>query len=131
MDNVIKACAGVLVSIVIGVVLTKQGKDISLLMTAAVCCMLLTLAADYLDPVISFVFRLKNLANLDGELVSVLLKAVGIGFLGEITGLICNDAGNTAAGKGIRLLTVCAILYLSLPLFETLLSLTEEILSYL
>ncbi len=131
MDNVIKACAGVLVSIVIGVVLTKQGKDISLLMTAAVCCMLLTLAADYLDPVISFVFRLKNMANLDGELVSVLLKAVGIGFLGEITGLICNDAGNTAAGKGIRLLTVCAILYLSLPLFETLLSLTEEILSYL
>ena len=131
MDNVIKACAGVLVSIVIGVVLTKQGKDISLLMTAAVCCMLLTLAADYLDPVISFVFRLKNLANLDGELVSVLLKAVGIGFLGEITGLICNDAGNTAAGKGIRLLTVCAILYLSLPLFETLLALTEERLRYL
>ncbi len=131
MDNVIKACAGALVALVIGLVLTRQGKDVALMLTITVCCMLLTIAVEHLTPVISFLNRLQEVGDLDESLISVLLKAIGVGFVGEITSLICLDAGNSAMGKTIHILTACGILYLSLPLFESLLDLIEEVLSFI
>ena len=130
MDTVVKACAGALVALIIGLVLTKQSKDVAFMLTIAICCMLLTIAVEHLSPVISFLNRLQEVGDLDPKIISILLKAVGIGFLGEITGLICLDAGNAAMGKTIHILTTCGILYLSLPLFESLLDLIEEILSF-
>ena len=131
MDIIIKACAGALVTLVICLVLTKQSKDVALMLTITVCAMVLSIAVEQLAPLISFLDRLQDVGNLDRNIVSVLLKAVGIGFLGEITGLVCLDTGNAALGKTIHLLTTCAILYLSLPLFESLLDLIEEVLRFL
>lgn len=128
MDILIKATAGVLIAVVLTLTLAKQGKDISLLLTIAVCCMVASAAITYLQPVVDFLKRLQSIGQLDSETLAILMKAVGIGLLAEITGLICADAGNASLGKVLQMLATAAILWMSIPLLNELIELIDNIL---
>lgn len=128
MDVFVKTLCGVLIALVLYLVLVKQGKEISLMLTIAVCCMIAVAAVNYLKPVIDFIKKLQTLGQMDTEMVSIVLKSVGIGMLAEITSMICNDAGNAAIGKTLQILSAAVILCMSVPLFTSLMELIEEIL---
>lgn len=123
-----QGAAAVLLAVVLVLALGKQGKEAGLLLTLAVCCMLGVLALSYLEPVVALVHRLQDMTGLDSEMLQILLKAVGIGIIGEIVGLICTDAGNAALGKALQLLSAAVILWLSIPLINALLELLQEML---
>lgn len=131
MEIFIKAAAGVLIAAVISLILSKQGKDFSVLLIIIVCCMVAATAMTYLQKIISFLQLLQQKGNLNGELIAILLKSVGIGILSQITSLICTDSGNAALGKVIQLLSTCVILWLCIPLFTELLELVEGVLGAL
>jgi len=128
MDMFIKAVAGILITVVLCLTLAKQGRDISLLLSVFVCCAVIAVALTYLKPVIDFIRRLQTLGQLDGDMMEILLKAVGIGLLAEITGLMCADAGNASLGKGLQILASCVILWISIPMLESLLELIDNLL---
>ena len=94
----------------------------------AICCIVMTAAMSYFQPVIDFFRKLEDLGGLDPQLLSILLKAVGISFLAEVVGLICADSGNAALGKGLQILAVAVILWLCIPLLNELITLVETIL---
>lgn len=128
MDDFIKASAVALVAVILSLILAKQNKDISVLLVTAVCAVIVIAAMRYMHPVIEFIRKLKNIGQLDGELFGILLKAVGIGLLSEITGMICVDSGNGALAKTLQILSAVVIVWMSLPLFNSLLQLLEKIL---
>ena len=128
MEPWLQACGGALIVVILCLTLGKQGKDLGLLLTMAGCCLVLLPAVRYLEPVMDFVRQLEDLGNLDGDLVGILLKAAGIGFLTEICNLVCSDGGNAALGKALQLLGSGVILWLSIPLFQALLDLLQKIL---
>ena len=117
----------VLLAVVLGLSLGKQ-KDIGVLLTMAVCCMVAMIAISYLEPVLDFLRELETLGDLQGDMLGILLKAVGIGLVSEIAGLVCTDAGNGSLGKTLQMLGSAVILYLSLPIFTAMLELIREIL---
>lgn len=123
-----QGAAAVLLAVVLLLALGKQGKEAGLLLSIAVCCMLGGLALSYLEPVVALVQRLQDMTELDSEMLQILLKAVGIGLIGEIASLICADAGNAALGKALQFLSAAVILWLSLPLVNALLELLQEML---
>lgn len=131
MDVFLKTSAAVLITVVICLTVAKQGKDFSVLIAISGCCLVILAAATYLKPVISFIDKLQSIGDLDNDLIHVLLKAVGIGMLSEITGMICSDAGNASLGKTLQILAAAVILWLSLPIFTQLLELLENILGAL
>lgn len=126
-----KAAGAVLIAVVLGLSLGKQEKDFAVLLTLAVCCMVMAIAVSYLEPVLDFLRELEALGDLQGDMLGVLLKAVGIGLVAEIAGMVCTDAGNGSLGKQLQMLGSAAILYLSIPIFSALLSLIQEILGEL
>lgn len=128
MDVFIKAAACILVALILYLVLAKQSKDISVLLTVAVCCMIAAAALSYLDPVIEFIRNLQALGNLDPQMMEIILRSVGIELLAEITGLVCADAGNAALGKTLQIIASAVVLWMSVPLFTNLIELVEEIL---
>lgn len=128
MDIFIKAAAGILVTVVICLILSKYSKDYSVILVICVCSMVALIAMEYLQKIITFVEKLISAGNLNHELVDILFKAVGIGLLTEITSLICTDAGNVALSKAIQLLSSAVILWLCIPLFTELLELVEGVL---
>ena len=128
MERFVQASAGVLLAVILTVMLNKQGKDMALILTMAVCCMAITVAIGYLEPVIDFVEQLRFIGNLDSEMVRILLKSVGISIIAEMAALICADCGNSALGKTLQILATAAVLWISLPLLRGLLDMVQKML---
>jgi len=131
MGLFLKACGAVLLAVILVLALGNQCRDLSVVLLGGVCCMVALTALEYIKPVLSLVDRLEEIGGLDNSMVKTLLKAAGIGFLSEISALICVDSGSSSLGKGIQLLGSAVILWLSVPLFTMLLDLLQKILGEL
>jgi stage III sporulation protein AD len=126
MTEYLRFAAAALVGLILTLVVGRQSKDLSLLLSLAVCVLLCLGALEFLEPVTEFLTQLRKLGDLDGEAVSILLKCAGIGMLSDLAGLLCADAGEGAMGKALQLCSNAAILWLSLPLFRQVLTMIGE-----
>lgn len=127
MSIFLRMVGAALIAGILALALRQQGRDLSLLLTVTVCCMVLAAAVTYLESVMDFVRQLQSVGNLNGELMNTMLKAVGIGLIAELAGLICADSGSGALGKAIEILAAAAILWLGIPLMRSLLALVEQV----
>lgn len=127
MDTVLRTIAGVMLALILGITLSKQGKDMTVVLTVAVCCMVVTVAISFLDPVVDFFLLLRSVGDLDSDIMGIILKCTGISLIAEIAGLICSDSGFGAMGKAIKILAVAAVLWLSLPLMTSLVEMLQSV----
>ena len=118
---------GLILTLVVG----RQSRDLSLLLSLAVCVLLCLGAMEFLQPVMELLRELRRLGELDGEAVSILLKCAGIGMLSELAGLLCADCREGAMGKALQIWSNAAILWLSLPLLRQVLTMIGEVLAKL
>lgn len=128
MDIFLKVTAGVIVAVILSLTLSKNGKDVALLLTISVCAIVMMTSLSYLIPVLEFGRRLMQLGQLNSDLLNVLFKVVGIGFISQFSVYICMDAGNHALGKTLQILTSAVILCISVPLLEEVIEVLEGIL---
>ena len=129
MAEYIKWAAVVLIGLILSLVIGRQSRDMSLLLTLAVCVLVSIAALTFLEPVMELLRQLRRLGHLSGEAISILLKTAGIGLLSELASLICADAGEGAMGRALQILSNAAILWLSLPLFQQILTMIEGVLA--
>ena len=123
-----KAVGGLLIAAVLGMVL---GKDMSLLLCLTACVMGTAVAMHYFQPVLSMLRQLESAANLQGDFLRILCKILGIGLISEVAAMVCTDAGSGAVGKLLRMLTCAGILWVSIPVFQSVLSILQQILGEL
>lgn len=128
MEVFIKVSSGVMIAIILILAIPPDRKEFGLLLSMTACVTVGMIAISYLKPVISFVRQLQSVGNIDSEALKILLKSVGIGIIGEIAVMICNDSGNGSLGKALQYLSATMILWLSLPLFTSLLNLLQRML---
>lgn len=128
MDGFWKAIAAVFITVILGLCLDRYEKASAVLLTLLVVSMLAALAISYLKPVVDFTKKLQTLGGLDAGMLEIILKAVAIGMVGEISSLVCNDSGRGALGKVIQVLSGAVILWQALPLFEKTIELLQNIL---
>ena len=65
--------------------------------------------------------------NMDGEAVTVLLRAAGITIIAELGGQLCRDAGETALAGRIGLIARVTILALCVPVVSRLVELLGQL----
>lgn len=123
-----KTVGATLISAILTLVLERQNRDYSILLTVAASAMVSIAAAKLLEPVLVFLGQLEAMGGLSSDLLLSLIKVFGIGMTGEIAASVCNDAGNSSLGKGLHFLANAAILYLSVPVFSSLTELFLQIL---
>lgn len=128
MGMFLRAFGAIMITVILTLTLNKQSKELSLLLTIGVCCMVLLVGLQYLSPVIDLVHRLNALCDCENGWIRILLKVVGIGLVGEIASLICADAGNGSLGKSLQFLASTVIIYLSIPVLNGLMDLLQQIL---
>lgn len=131
MENFWKAAAIVLLTLILGLAIGKTEKDFSVLLTMMACCVVFVIAISYLEPVLDLLWQLIEIGQMKSSLLEILLKVTGIALVTELVGMICVDAGNASLGKALQFVGSTAILYLSIPLFNGLLTLIREILGEL
>ena len=128
MELYIQAAAMVLVVVILGLMLNVQHKGMANLASLAACCMLCVAVVRYLQPVVELLGKIRSLAGISDQMLSILLKSTGVGLVSELACLICADAGNASMGKAVQILSNAVILWISLPLFDQLLELLQEVL---
>ena len=126
MGAFLKAIAGCMIAVVLGTALSKQGKDIWLLLGIAVSCMVAVAAMSFFAPIVEYVENLKIISGIDNQMLAIVIKSAGVGLISEIAGLICTDSGWSGLAKTIQVLSVCVILYLSIPLMSELLEMVQK-----
>lgn len=131
MDDLFKCVACILVASILSVILSSNRKEFSILLAILVCSLIGITAVTYLSQIISFLNRIELTSNLNGSMITILFKTVGISIVSEIAIMICNDSGNTAFGKVLNVLTTAITLWICMPLFTELLDLMENILQAL
>lgn len=117
----------VLLTVILGLCLSKEGLVTKTLLLLAVSSMVCLTAIGFLEPVISFLRQVQDIADLDTSLFGIMLKVTGIALVGQIATLICTDAGMVSLGKVLELLTTAVIVWCSLPMLEGLLELIRKI----
>ena len=131
MEIFVKASSITLIVLILWLLLTKQNKEIALVVSILSCCLIFIASVPYFTAVVEFIDHLESLGNLDGKLIHALLQAMGIGILSELICTLCVDAGNAALGKTLQLMSSAAILWLSIPLLQELMNFIIQILGTL
>jgi len=131
MEAFWKAAAVIILAIILGVTLERVEKDISVVLTVAACCIVMSVAIQYLSEVVGFLWKIGNITGYENPFMDILLKISGVALMTELTSLIGSDAGNNALGKVMQILGNAVILFLSLPMFEAFLSIVQDIMGFL
>ena len=126
-----KSVGASLIALILGMILAKRSPDAATVLTLLVCCMLLGVAVRFLSPIVDYMHTLSSLGNNDRDNLEILMKATALGIISQISAMLCVDAGNSALGKGIEIMAVCAILWVSLPLLSELVELISEVVGQL
>lgn len=126
MDDFWKTTALVLLTVILSLSLDKTERDISAVMGIIALCIAACAAVTILNPVLNYLVELQRLFHLPDDLISILLKAVGIALVAELSASICADAGNASLGKMLQILGGAAVLTLSVPMFRTLMTIIKE-----
>ena len=123
-----KSVAAALVAVILSFSLGKWEQSFSVLLSAMLCCMMGAVVISFLVPVMDLMRQLEDLCHLGDSTLRILLKVVGIGFVGEMVSMICTDSGNGAMGKMVQLLTNSVIAWLSIPIMNQFLDMLKQIL---
>ena len=126
MDDFWKTTALVLLTVILSLSLDKMERDISAVMGIVALCIAACAAVTILNPVLNYLVELQRLFHLPDDLISILMKAVGIALVAELSATICADAGNASLGKMLQILGGAAVLTLSVPMFRTLMTIIKE-----
>lgn len=126
-----KVVGAVLTTLILGLHLGKQEKDLAVVLSLSVCCLGLTVMVSFLEPVLAFLRELESIAGMQEGAFGILLKCTGIALVSETAALICQDGGNGSLGRMVQVLGSSVILYLSVPAMNALLKLVQDILGVL
>lgn len=122
-----KAAAVIVLTVILEAAVRKSEKDIAAVLSVTACCIVMTVAMQYLWEVITFFRELAGWFSGSESLMERMLKVSAVALVTELTSLISADAGNSSLGKAANILGNAAILYLSVPLLDSLLQIIQEI----
>lgn len=131
MELLLKGLACALAGVVLLRLLDKQGSAVGIPLALVICLLILGVAVSYLQPVVQLLKTIAKLTALDNQMLSIILKAIGISLICQIAALICGDSGSAALGRAIEMTAAAALLWLSVPLINGLLELVQRILGEL
>lgn len=79
-----------------------------------------------LIPFFTEIFRtireISSVSGLKTDYIGLVIKVVGIAYIGEFAGELCRDAGETSLAGKVDLGTKAVIMVMALPLLKTILS---------
>lgn len=128
METIYKIAAGSVCTVIIITTLRSHNKEISLVLSIAVCVLLSVSGLQMFRTVIDYVKKISGDAQLKSVQLSPLIKVCGISTLVQITASFCTEAGENAVGKIVELCGGVAAVCAMLPLLDSVLNLIKNLL---
>lgn len=125
--TIIKIVGVAVLGLIIAGILKDIKPSLSVFAGLATGLIILFSLLDEFTTLISEFKRISAIANLDGTLISTIIKIIGIGYLGEFIASITDDYGFPSIGKKVLFGAKITIVLMALPIvggiIESILSL--------
>lgn len=103
------------------VLVVKQFRnDFAILIGVVGSILMLILISNQVSLLFAQISQIFIKTNIDTSIISSLLKIVGIGYITEFSANICNDTGCSSIGDKILFCGKILILFMSLPIINSL-----------
>ena len=127
--NVLQMVGLGLIAAFLCVLLRPLHPELALLLSLAAGGLILLALVAETTPAWQLIQNIVNKAQMPDAYTQILMKALGICVLAQLAGDTCRDAGETALSAKIELAGKLAVLALSLPLFEEILTVIHTLLT--
>ena len=127
MDILLKIAAVGVAASVMAMVLKKNSPEIALLLTVATASLIMFAAVEVISEVLDFLRTILEHTSLSEDIFGIVLKAVAIAIITKIASDVCKDAGQSASSSAIELVGSATVLYIALPLFETMIQMINSL----
>lgn len=128
MSEVLAVSAVAVFAAVCGALIRKSNREIALLFSTAAAVLIFLYILPQAGALAEMIGELAETGNMT-DVLSTLLKALGIVLIGRIAVGVCRDAGENALVSGVEFAVKIAVLLAALPLLQSLLGRIQEVLT--
>ena len=107
--------------VMLGFILKGTRPEYASFITMAIGILILGLAAGKVSYLFETMNRLKESFPIDSSYLTVLVKIIGITYIGQFSSSICKDAGYQTIGAQIELFCKLSVMVLSMPVLLAIL----------
>lgn len=125
--NIIALSMAAVAAAAVSVVLRRYSSEYSMFIAITVSVIIFTAVLTAITPVINFIKELTQISGVNGEYITVLLKALAVCYITQFASDCCRDSGETAIASKIDFAGRIALLLISIPLFEAILGIVKEL----
>lgn len=128
LDIIFKIIGIALITVVASLIVKPVRSDFAMIITLVGGIIVLALLLSSISSALSLISGIANKTGVNGTLLSLVFKIIGIGYLTEFSASICADAGSSSLGDKVLLGGKIVILVMSLPIITNILNIVMELL---
>ncbi len=118
--QVLQICAIALITAICAVILKSQKSDLVPLCLTAGGILLVLFGIDYLSESLNFIKEFSQQTKIDGTVVKLIFKVVGVGYVIELTAGSVRDLGFESISDKLILCGKIIIFVMSIPILQSL-----------
>lgn len=127
MNDIMRICAVAVIAALCCAVLRQYSRDIALVLALAAGIMILIFSAQPLQQIMETLSQLTETAGLSTEIITPVVKTVGIGMVTYTAAEICRDAGERGLASFVEIGGSLVALLVTLPLVSAVLKVLGEL----
>ncbi|MDD4002731.1 MAG: SpoIIIAC/SpoIIIAD family protein [Clostridia bacterium] len=124
--DIFKICAIGLLAAVLALTVKQYKPEIALLISAGAAIIILFIVADYIFEAVTVLSALSEKAGVNSDLLSAVLKIIGVGYIAEFSAGVCEDSGNKSIGDKITFAAKIIILIAALPMLTAVIDIITQ-----
>ena len=128
---VIKIMLLIICSLMLVTILKSVKSGVSVFLLIFVTAAVFVFVCTQLGSVIDFINTLASKAGIDEQYIGIILKCIGVCFLGDFAAGICRDCGENTLANNSEIVCKCSIIVIALPryidIFNLILKLWENV----
>ena len=117
-----------IITAVSALIVREQRPDVAILISISGGIVILLAIVEYLGETISFLRSIADAGKIDGGIIKVLVKIVGIGYITDFSANIAEETGSRGLGEKIVLGGKVLILLASMPIVKSLFNMISTLL---
>lgn len=124
--DIVKVSIMGICGMMLGFILKETRPEFATLVTMMTGFLILGLAAGKVSYLFETMNRLRESFPIDSSYLTVLVKIIGITYIGQFSSAICKDAGYQMVGTQIDLFCKLSVMVLSMPVLLAILDTISE-----
>ncbi len=114
--DIIKIIGIGLITVVASMLVKPMKPEISIIIILCGGILILSQTINYIIDIVNAFTDVVNKTGLDLNLLKIVLKIIGVGYLTEFSAGLCNDSGNSSIADKIIFAGKIIILFIALPI---------------